>query len=125
MSEKEFQKPLGDIYVDLGKGNRAVWKNIILCPDCGKKLDQNTEVFGTYRKHNERVGILEFKTCCSRCNASYTERGFVRASRFNGPLIELSGENEILKPKQGNGLRSWLSWCWFLFTTETGLEPYP
>lgn len=56
------RKPLGPVHVDLGEGNRMILDHLFRCASCGKRLDQNTEVFGEYRKHNPRVGILEYQT---------------------------------------------------------------
>jgi len=118
------RKPLGPVHVDLGKGNQVILDRFFLCASCGKRLDQNTEVFGEYRKHNPRVGILQHQTCCSSCGyVSEYVSVFVRPTRYNGPVIEAMGVEGYIKPHLGKtGIRKWVSDVWYSATMRLGIE---
>lgn len=115
-------KPLGTVRVDLGPHNRAEWNRLFRCRECGKLLDQNTEVFGEYRRHNARTGILEWSCCCSACGTKDARTDFVRASRVNGPVIQLNGSDVIMKPRAKNPLIAKLSGFWFALSLRLGIE---
>lgn len=116
------RKPLGPVYVDLGEGNRMILDHLFQCASCGKQLDQNTEVFGEYRKHNPRVGILEYQTSCSSCgHVSKCVSKFVRPTRYNGPVVEM--DRGFVKPDlDRTGIRKWMSRIWFKVTMQLGIE---
>lgn len=115
-------KPLGVVRVDLGPRNRAKWSRLFRCNECGKRLDQNTEVFGEYRRHNARMGILEWSCCCSACGTKDGGTDFVRASRVNGPVLQLNGSDVIIKPSAKNPLIARLSGFWFALSLRLGIE---
>jgi len=115
-------KPLGVVRVDLGPRNQAEWSRLFRCQGCDKSLDQNAEVFGEYRRHNARMGILEWSSCCSVCGTKDGGTDFVRASRVNGPVIQLNRRNLILKPSGENPLIARISKFWFTMSMRLGIE---
>ena len=121
------KSPLGCIHVDLGEGNRVDWEGIFSCPRCDKTLDQNAEVFGEYRKHNKSMAILSVETHCTNCGHKDHEAYFVRATRFNGPVLERmkGGRLFVIKPNTHlTGLRQVFSSWWFSITHALGLEKF-